>query len=445
MDTEYILDCSLELAETTALEYAILSDPKGGYRLVRQMVDENLAFPANFLANTARQTLQGAPQPLQHRFALAAIPVLKTSLERWKERMAFIVQKQLQEDLGVREVLRLSPASSLNALQTAPTARFVAHEVEISEGVVRQVLDHHFADAAFRWQEDCRVIESALQWVAQQGPQAWHQLGLAAEDFKAPAVPDSPETGLAATGLLGWLRQEKVRQQKAKQAQERSLVQRAKSAIKKATKLFEQIGLGQELTLFVSGQEVVLSRPGAPLKLVVKPLSVQGWLLDRTQVGRSHTPYELRVLTASDVHVAKLCVYFKDTPVLDQLLALSLFVQSGQELELLEKANWFAYESTPESVRREVAQAYPSLKNKFPTKRSSQPAGFKMRLPAAFDAQEHHWEPFKGRVEQWIATWLEPLHARALEFEGAEHLVRQAMLSRHAKLADPREFLALAA
>lgn len=432
MDTEYILDCSLELAETTALEYAVLSDPQGAYSVVRRIVDEDLELPRDFLANTARHALESAAEPQRHRFAMAAVGVLETSVQRWKERMAFVVQKQLQEDLGVRQVLALDLGRG-GCSPGQPAARFVAHETEVSEGVVRQVLEHHFAGAVARWHEDCRHIERSLRWVAQVGPDAWRQMGLLPEGVRAPALPGGLQGGHDASEVLAWLRQQRLQMERKKTARERSLVQRAKSAIKKATKLFEQLGLDRELSLFVSGQEVVLSKPGAALKVVVKPLSVQGWLLDRTQVGRSHTPYELHVLTASDVHVAKLCVFFRDTPVLDQLMALSLFMQSGQELELLEKANWFACESTPESVRKEVALAYPSLASKFPSCRTDagQPHRKLVRLPAYMEREEHHWEPFKGRVEQWVATWLEPVTQRALDFRAASELV-QAIRQPHA-------------
>lgn len=52
-----------------------------------------------------------------------------------------------------------------------------------------------------------------------------------------------------------------------------------------------------------------------------------------------HGAFSVSVHTKDDIFLARLCVYFEDTPVLDQLIGMALYVSSGCEEEFIKKAN----------------------------------------------------------------------------------------------------------
>jgi hypothetical protein len=167
-----------------------------------------------------------------------------------------------------------------------------------------------------------------------------------------------------------------------------------------------------------------MSHPESPFKFVFRPLGEPGWLEERSAKGRNHTPYDLSLLTKDEVFIARLCVYFDDTPVLDQLLAMAVFVQSGEELRILEKANFFGFSEggSADTAKATLVTAYPSLERKFPKPKESTDIEQRdladalvsgndypvIDLGTPFRAEEAHWEPFKGRVTAWVNTWFEP-------------------------------------
>jgi hypothetical protein len=194
---------------------------------------------------------------------------------------------------------------------------------------------------------------------------------------------------------------------------------------------------------------VTLSNPNSAFKFVLKPLGVQGWLIDRTQVGRTHTPYELSLYTKDDVYLSKLCVYFDKTPVLDQLLALTLFIESGDELKVLERANWFATENWTAEKAQVVLAQYPQLEKKLPRQIQEGDAQRGTVRDTLLNTEfflREEWEPFKGRVEQWVSTWMEPAQQAMLGItRSAGELTQQLIeLDQQARQLD-REVLQLTA
>lgn len=113
---------------------------------------------------------------------------------------------------------------------------------------------------------------------------------------------------------------------------------KARSAIKKALKLIANVGFEEEARIFLKGDTVEVSHPDSLLKFVIK----KGFhsVIGRTKSPGISTPYSLSLYTKSDVHVANLCVYMRDTPMLDQVLALAMFIKSGSEEMILRQANW---------------------------------------------------------------------------------------------------------
>jgi hypothetical protein len=136
----------------------------------------------------------------------------------------------------------------------------------------------------------------------------------------------------------------------------------AKGAIKRAIKLMDNVGFGSDVRVFLGGDTVEVSHPDSMFKFLLS--KAHHSIVDRTiSPGRS-TPYRLELYTKTDVHVANLCVYMEDTPMLDQILAVSMFVRTGDENYILEKANWSCVVRDP--VMRDAIKLHaPSLHNKL--------------------------------------------------------------------------------
>ena len=134
-----------------------------------------------------------------------------------------------------------------------------------------------------------------------------------------------------------------------------------RSSIKRAVKLMANVGFEEEARIFLKGDSIEVSHPDSVLKFVLtRPKSI----IDKTLYPGASTPYKLSLYTKTDIHVSDLCVYMRDTPVLDQVLAVALFIKSGDEEHILRKANWFSRSREP-FVKDLVCSQYPQLAAKF--------------------------------------------------------------------------------
>lgn len=397
MDANYILSCAAELGELTPVEAQVLSHPAGALTLVEKALRDEVPVQGPWLVNLAREHLNRISPEARHFFALKAMPTMALLLEAFMGRTENLVQEKIQSDLdrAATPLLTLYPE-----LADMAETQIVQAEKDVSEGAVRLILERTTGPALDRWCEDFRMMNAALAWCTQGNVEELY-----------PAVAGSliemcPEIKASIKQLV--LAQKEHDKRKARERQTK--VSRAKSAIKKASKLFMGLGKDDSLKLFVSGHEVTLSHPDSSLKFILKPLNESGWLLERTQAGRSHTPYDLAVYSKDDVFLANLCVYFNNTPVLDQLLALTLYIESGNELALLEKANWFSTGAWSEKCTQIMLEQHPSLEAKIPKKSndcSSPIVG--IHVNPQFVQKQEEWDPYRGRVQQWLHTWAEPL------------------------------------
>lgn len=395
MDTEYILGCSLELAETTALEYTVLSSRLGAYSHIRALVDSNADLPEHYLQNTARTCIERLDPVIRDALALKSLGCLEFSLRAYGEWLEHYVQVKTQGDLGQAEF----PTGRLALAAPLPKRQLVRTEADINENVIRELLDELGQPMRQRLERDLQLCSSAISRLALDGGRSL--VAHLREDAMAQGAVGLSEVAVRALRA----------RQRREAAESRSKLSRAKAAVKKATRLFENLGQRSNLQLFVSGQEVELAHPASPFKFILRPLRTSGWLLDRTQEGRSHTPYELSLLTKDEVFLANLCVYFDKTPVLDQLLALSLFIQSGDEIKVLEKANWFGLQDWSTEKSSVVLQAYPQLQSKLPRSREADAAvpDDEYRVRPVLEREMTLWRPYQAPVRQWIRTWCEPL------------------------------------
>jgi hypothetical protein len=136
---------------------------------------------------------------------------------------------------------------------------------------------------------------------------------------------------------------------------------KTKSAIKRALKLIANVGFEEDAKIFLKGSTIEVSHPDSLFKFVLKK---SGSIINRTEHPGNSTPYSLSLYTKSDVYVARLCVYMPETPVLDQVLAVAMFIKSGSEEMILRQANWFSL-SNDEELKDIIALEYPELSRKL--------------------------------------------------------------------------------
>jgi hypothetical protein len=135
-----------------------------------------------------------------------------------------------------------------------------------------------------------------------------------------------------------------------------------RSAIKKALKLITGLGYEEDARIFLSGSSLEISHPDSDLKFVIT--KYDNSILRGTKGDHYSSPFKVELYTKSNVFVSKLCVYIDQTPILDQMLGFIMFVRSGAEELLLEKANYPGLTSDME-VRDELSKKYPYLRNKL--------------------------------------------------------------------------------
>jgi len=148
-------------------------------------------------------------------------------------------------------------------------------------------------------------------------------------------------------------------------------IHRAKGSIKRALRLMDNVGFGDDIRVFLSGDDIEISHPSSMFKFVLTKFSGAS-LINRTIDGGFSTPYNLRLFTKSNVHVANLCVVLEDTPILDQVLAVSLFIKTGDEEHILQRANWSRL-TDDEDTLLQIAVERPELCRKFRHHRFSNP------------------------------------------------------------------------
>lgn len=135
-----------------------------------------------------------------------------------------------------------------------------------------------------------------------------------------------------------------------------------RSSIKRAMKLIANFGMEEDVRIFLGGDTIEVSHPDSLYKFVVT--KYRGNLLSATERAGHSTPYKLELYTKTDVHIANLCVVMEGTPLLDQVLALSMFVKSGCEDDILHKANYNQLTQDKE-LRQRLAGNNPIMRKKL--------------------------------------------------------------------------------
>jgi hypothetical protein len=386
----YILDCSVELGEITPMEDMVFRVKTPASLAFVELTERDEGLPTHWLRNTARQFLASLPLVDRYVWALRAMPEMEAGVRMFQERVEFLVKTKVQSDLGIDE------RHSISFLEEATSDLFsnklFTSVHDVTQARVQEFVVGEYAEAKARLQEDLLVVQEALQWVAQPGNRERARTIASRLFEEVPHVESDNATGAITVRRV------------VKLAEQRKTQRRARSAIKKALRLFSRTGLEDSVRLMVSGREVELSHPESPFKFILQPLQA-GWLEQKTVAPGGHVPYQLSLLTKDDVFLSRLCVLFDQTPVLDQLLALTFFVQSGNEEDILSKANWFGYESTAE-LRSILEVKAPALLSKVPAVKLGTADSGLFGALTDVHRTEVHWDPYRGPVRNWIASWM---------------------------------------
>lgn len=115
---------------------------------------------------------------------------------------------------------------------------------------------------------------------------------------------------------------------------------RERKVLKRSMKIYEKFRGSSEIRTFVSGETITIN--GTLYDYVVQKKK-RANLLQHSGKPNTHTiPYDLTLRSKDGTKLAQGCVYFPETPVIDQVLALSFHVQQKEnELLILEKTNWY--------------------------------------------------------------------------------------------------------
>lgn len=117
------------------------------------------------------------------------------------------------------------------------------------------------------------------------------------------------------------------------------LIRQGKKALRRGVKLFQRMFGEEDIRGFLKGHEFIVE--GRELNYRISPHPNVD-LIAHSATGKSyHIPYRLEILNADNVVLAEGCVLFQDTPVIDQIIGLMMYVKTNQERTLLETTNFF--------------------------------------------------------------------------------------------------------
>lgn len=400
---QYVLDCAVELGEITPLEASVYTVATPAAIALHALLTQQMALPSHFLRNTARYYLNSLPRHQKMVWALKSMPTISYALKNLQDRIAYAVQKKVQEDLDLEEPNPNSWMAEINEHSLKSVKVFNSVHDITPDNVLRYV-EPAYRDALSCLEDDVHTLMDALTWVATAEGKA---------QAKSIALHLFGDKTVKQKALTASLVVPKVSEAKKLMALKRSKVQ-ARGAIKKALKLFSSFGMEPQVRMLVSGEKVTLEHPESYFKLEVAPLQ-SNWLEQRTVAPGGHAPFQLSLLTKEDIFVARLCVLFDKTPVLDQLLALSMYVQTGNEMELLQKANWFGVPDV-KVARQLLSEKAPELAAKLPwtlPESSTEPSGRSVRdgIANRMRQLDDQWAPYKAPVRQWLNNWFGPVLA----------------------------------
>lgn len=148
-------------------------------------------------------------------------------------------------------------------------------------------------------------------------------------------------------------------------------IRAGKKAVKKSAELFKK-HLGTEtLNMFLSGQQIRFE--GQYYNYLFKKSTFNHSLVHQAVKPVNSVPYDFFLEDKSGVLLGSMCVYFAATPVMDQIVAMTMMIKHGGEYEILKSANFFSTTSAYDTDER--MQAIREEKRaKYHRKTQTQPA-----------------------------------------------------------------------
>lgn len=409
MDTDYLRMCAIEYGEVTPLEALMLNVHPGVESRLTEMLTNRVFGNRHVMANTCREALEDLPAEALGLAGLVGAAVGDENLRDIVEYLNHIVFSQARVDILKQDGGK--QAADRAGLPVRPAAPYFSAENGVTEEAVRKLLGECAEDYRERLRSDVSVMRVALDAWDSRKDRIQEELkvlvaGHLATEKGVRALASGAGSQNSAVSAQACVTYTKASSKAAGALQ--AVVQDARRSIKKATKLFQKMGRERVLVDFVAGDSIEISHPTSDLKFSVSALAGQLVNRSRKDFG-SHTPFTLKVFTKTNVEIGKLCVYFSDTPVLDQLLALILFIESGNEEEILEKANLFSAAST--ETLKAVSTRSPALSRKieqYTAPASVRNSAFRAIAEDPYMVAVAWWDrTCKRQVEQWIHSWLE--------------------------------------
>lgn len=120
----------------------------------------------------------------------------------------------------------------------------------------------------------------------------------------------------------------------------RRQLRKARQVVLRGTKLYESMFGRKPIASFMKGEEIVVSGTRYDYHARMSPsVDIHQQALNPRH---HHTPYILSVHNKGGEYLGRCCIYFEDTPIVDSLIGMSLFVRDEEsEKEFLCKANFF--------------------------------------------------------------------------------------------------------
>ncbi len=135
--------------------------------------------------------------------------------------------------------------------------------------------------------------------------------------------------------------QQRIEREKKARAYERTrnrTLYHARKALRKSISLFENLFGEEPIKLFLNGQAIDVEGELFNYKLCKK----RNNLLSHTAYPSSGMiPYNLDIYDKNWNKLCGGCTVFKDTPIVDQLIALIMHIKTGEELRILQNTNFF--------------------------------------------------------------------------------------------------------
>lgn len=118
----------------------------------------------------------------------------------------------------------------------------------------------------------------------------------------------------------------------------------ARKAIGRAVELFSKFFDRKDIEGFIKGYEYIVE--GDKFNYRLTKTDRTNLLLNTINPYNVHIPYDLEITDKNNIVLAKACYLFEDTPIIDQIIAFTMMIKSGNENDFIQKANLFSTTSS---------------------------------------------------------------------------------------------------